>query len=567
MVDATEGGSELRLRGPLGQEIAIRAGTVTVLLGANGAGKTSLLEIAAGLRDPEGIRVSYGEEPLWLERANGKRRINTAALRQYAYASQAPEEYIVSRTAGDELNEALKPYSLTDAERDERIDRALAAVGWDTSWRSRDPFRMSGGERRRLALACLLAPPARWLLVDEPTAGLDAAGQQRVGDALRKRRDEGAGILLVSHDTEWALPLADRLLLLSPDGRIRCCGRSDLLSHPEWWEEAGMEVPEWLRTITPLLRHGLPPDRVWNPADLAQEWARLLDGGGTGANGSGFGQSNSDRITMEEVPRSNPPAESADRPILRPRVDREESDAIVPLAAFDPRSVWLAYVLLSLSIFSRHSWSGVAMAAVVVLAATALGRMPLMRWRGPLAGFLLFSMTVSLVAGVGKGWTFDSEAFLVTLQSMVRTLLIMVLGLGLALAITPLRLRRALEQLFSFRGRMPAWAQKFVLTVTLMLRFIPMFLHEWERFSRHAIARGKESSMALRAVVRRLLATALPFLLALFRIGDQVAAALESRGVGRRRNPTLLRTQKWRKRDTALAGSAMAAAALLWLWG
>lgn len=592
--------------GDAASELRLKPGIVTVLLGANGAGKTSLLEMMAGLRDPGELAVAYGEQPLWFEQGNGvaveagdslrigrlrgygyehgrkrraKRKLNSAALKRYGYASQAPEEQLINRTAEQEFQEVLRPYRLDQEAESGRMSAALEAVGWDETWLSKDPYRMSGGERRRLALACLYAVPASWMLIDEPTAGLDAAGQRLAAERLERCRGSDTGVLLVSHDTEWALPLADRVLLLSREGQVRACSREQLLLHPEWWNEAGMEIPAWLTAITPLMRFGVSPDSVWHPSELAREWRRIC----------------TDRAAAKPETREQP-AKDKDkdkdkRPQLQngstdlsfplssdsmdqippqtinlPRSRNERTDRFnrTPLIALDPRSAWLAYVLLSLAIFTLRSWSGLAAAGVVTIAAVLIGRIPLRRWQGLIVGYLLFSLIVSLVAGIGGG-TFMLDAFLTALKSLVQTLLVMLLGLGLALAITPLRLRRSLEQLLSFRGQTPFAAQKFVLTITLMLRFIPLFLDEWSRFARYGIARSKEASLTLRSATRRLRTTALPFLLSLFRLSDQVADSLESRGVGRRRRKAVLRTLRWRKRDTALAFVALAVSLALWL--
>ncbi|CAM3949428.1 ATP-binding cassette domain-containing protein [Cohnella lubricantis] len=696
------------------KRITLQPGAVTVLLGANGAGKTSLLETLAGLRAPGELVVAYGDKPLWLEHGRGagargklraidietekldaglnereigkesaireenagpngderlsenakqeerpdgnagdarlqielrssdafgiarvtksKRRLNPEAIRRYAYASQAPEEQLICRTAQQELMETLRPYRLSGEAQSERIEAALQAVGWDAERRSEDPNRMSGGERRRLALACLIAAPVPWLLIDEPTAGLDAAGQMLLAEQLRRMTASGTGVLLVSHDSEWALPLADRVLLMLPDGGIRDCTREQLLLHPRWWKEAGMEVPAWLETIHPLLRQGASLSTVWHPERLAREWTRIaaeeredaVKGAGE-EQGSAVTQAEANAPKESQTPmpmKSQTPMNSQTPMELKmpadprlplepqtpkdPRSPKElhkqkepqtqeqsdpqrnahhmrsarqaqselrarrryiEADGHSALSGFDPRSVWLSYVLLSLAIFTQRGWLGLAASAIATTAAVLLGRIPLRRWRGLIAGYAIFSVLVALVAGIGAGGSIAMDAFLTALESLARTFLVTILGLGLALAVTPLRLRRSLEQLLSFRGRQPMAAQKFILTVTLMLRFIPQFLTEWNRFARYAVARSKEAKLTLRAVPRRLRATALPFLLSLLRLGEQAADALESRGVGSRRRKTVLSLQRWRKRDTALAIGALAASLALRLCG
>ncbi|MBB6635301.1 ATP-binding cassette domain-containing protein [Cohnella thailandensis] len=530
--------------------LLLRSGSITVLFGRNGAGKTYWLESMAGLHPGTGAEVRYGSLPLWKEGRRGRKARNPDALKAYAYSSQAPEEQLVGRTVEEELLETLKPYSLSSDERRRRMLAALEAVGWEESWLVRSPYRLSGGERRRLALACLLVAPSDWLLLDEPTAGLDAPGQEQLRQILAERAArEGQGVLLISHDTEWALPLADQVLLLAADGgSLRECSPEELLHHPDWWEEAGMAVPAWLKVLEPMLRTGIPISSVWKPSELARQWGRLV------------------REAGESPPESSVVYRMDNASARQERQKGSRSS----IAFFDPRALWLSYVLLSVAILAQQSWWGVAAGGAIAAAAIWGGRIPIGRWRGFILSFLVFTLTVSVVAGIGRDaggqWGFQGEAFLTALHSMARTFIVFLLGLGLAVSITPIRLRRSLESVLGFRGRIAPAFQKFLLTVTLMLRFIPIFLNEWERFNRYAIARGKEAGRkSLGGSVRRLSRTAQPFLLSLFRLGDQAAVALESRGVGRQKYPTLLKLSSWGKRDTALVAVVLLLSLVLWL--
>ncbi|MBB6672824.1 ATP-binding cassette domain-containing protein [Cohnella nanjingensis] len=534
--------------------MTLRAGTITVLLGPNGAGKTRLLETVAGLRDPQGAAIAYGEQPLWQSRGGRRPRLRTEALRCYSYACQSPEEQLFARTVEGELRYVLAPFGATEQEVEARMEAAVRAVGWDRSWLGRDPYLLSGGERRRAALACAFAAPAPWLLLDEPTAGLDAHAHALLAAQLSAEKAQGRGVLLVSHDSDWALPLADMVLLMDAAGGIRMCTTEQLLARPSWWLEAGMDIPLWFHAAHAGWRLGLSAGQALDPRLLA---ARLGSGREAGA-------SSRDRDPFSaveaEIPHLNVFAntESSDGGTSvsdMPAAPPIQSSARHPLMRFDPRSVWLSYILLSGVLFAIQSWAGLAWGALVTIAAVWLGRIPLRRWRGTLIGFASFTASAAVLAGLtgsgGDGW-WHMDAFLATLRAFARTWLVLLLGLGLPLAIPPLRLRRSLEQLLAFRGRMGRRSQQAVLTVTLMLRFIPQLLGEWERFARIAIARGKENAKTPAAMARRLKNTAIPFLLALFRMGDQVSLALESRGVGQEPHPTSAERLRWGGGDVLL---------------
>ncbi len=118
--------------------------------------------------------------------------------------------------------------------------------------------------------------------------------------------------------------------------------------------------------------------------------------------------------------------------------------------------------------------------------------------------------------------------------------------------------------MLTFNGKTAKWAQQLILTVTLMMRFIPVLLDLWERFVRIFLARGKSISRNPVAIGRRLRGVSLPFLLALFRLGDEVTLALESRGVGFSGRPTPGPRLRWRKRDYFFTCGALALAIGLW---
>jgi energy-coupling factor transport system ATP-binding protein len=236
------------------------------------------------------------------------------------------------------------------------------------------------------------------------------------------------------------------------------------------------------------------------------------------------------------------------------------------LAGFDPRSVWLAYLLVSTGLFFLRDWISLLVGAAVVAGLLIAGRIPIGRWRGLIVNYAVFSVVTSAIFawGASSGGGFEWEAFAVTLLPFARTMLILFLGLAIPLVMSPLSLRRSLEQLLSVRGRTSQVIQRFILTVTLMMRFVPVLLELWERFARIFVARGKTIAKNPVAYGRKLRDVAIPFLLALFRLGDEVALALESRGVGYTSHPTRSVKLKWRMRDFGFAAGALLLAVALW---
>lgn len=522
-----------------GAGLTLVPGQVTLLAGGNGAGKTTWLEKLAGLRPPEGMRIHYGDEPLWQEGRWGKQRLNARALLRYSYAPQSPENGLFSRTLSEELKYSGRPYRLSEEKLDERVAEALEAVGWHADWLARDPYRMSGGERRRAALAATFVPPASWLLLDEPSAGLDGAGHARLGGYLTGLKERKVGAVLVSHDLDWALPLADSVLLLDYEGTVRQCSPAQLLAHPEWLVEAGMTAPLWLEIAHKLHLRGIPAEQLWSPDFAARAVASV---GEIKAPGE------AERINAKASAR---------------RRSKDAEPAKHRLGAFDPRTIWLSYILLSLGIFAQDRWAGIAVSGVLTMLLLAAGRISLWRWRTLLRNYALFSVIVSAI--FATGWlSFDTDAFIGTMLPFTRTYLVLLLGLCIPLVMTPLSLRNALQKLLTFRERTPAFAHRLILTVTLMIRFVPVLVEEWGRFARIDLSRGKMRPGRSWAIASKLKDMALPFMLSIFRLGDEIAIALESRGVARDVRPTRAAKLQWKARDYgAVLGSALI---LLGLW-
>lgn len=544
--------------------LILRPGTLTLVLGANGVGKSHFLEQLAGLRKPEQLSIRYGSEPLWLPRrmAGTGQRLNPQALLQYGYAAQSPEQGLFMRTVEEEIRYSYRPYANGKSANAEDVvqvnERALAAVGWDRTWLDRDPQRMSGGERRRAALAALFATPAAWLLLDEPTAGLDRDGHDKLAAHLGRLKRGGTGIVMVSHDADWALPLAERVLLFHSDGSVRDCDPAALIAHPQWLTHADLCVPLWLQLIskTELAR---TDDDTWrNAVDVAQALSadrKPIRHFSNDADGQ-YAPFKAEHIALQQ-------AAAAGRP--------EPPVARLPLNHFDPRAIWLGYVLLSVGLFSLSTWAGLAAGAGIVAALLLTARIPLARWKGIMIGFALFGTALAAFAATGISrqggfpLTWDATQFFGTLFPFVRTFIVLLIGLGVPLVMTPLSLRRALDQLVPYNRRVPAAWQRIVLTITLTIRFVPVLLGEWERFGRIFLARGKETGWSPAVTLRRLKGITLPLLLALFRLADEVSVALESRGVRKDVQPSRTARLRWGWRDTALTCGAALLAALLWM--
>ncbi|WP_315099159.1 ABC transporter ATP-binding protein [uncultured Cellulomonas sp.] len=204
-----------------GVDLDVQAGTVTAVVGLNGSGKSSLLLALAGLLPATG----------------------TVTGRSVGLVFQHPEHQLLARTVRDEI--AWGPRRARASDVDARVSDALTAFRL-TGLEDRDPFRLSGGQQRRLSLAAMAACGHDVLLADEPTFGQDRRTSAACADALRRLADEGRGVVLVTHDLRLVGEVADEVLVLRA-GRVLAHGPVDaVLADDALLRLAGLPLPPLL---------------------------------------------------------------------------------------------------------------------------------------------------------------------------------------------------------------------------------------------------------------------------------------------------------------------------------
>lgn len=234
-------GTSMTARAVDGVTFALQPGELAVVLGPTGSGKTTLLRAAAGL-----LPLAAGGVELDGVSVNGPSSVRGAV----GLVFQRPESQFFALTVEEDC--AFGPRNLGRSAGDAREDAraALASVGLDPeAFGSREPWSLSGGEARRAALAGVLAMRPRYLLLDEPTAGLDAAGRTAVRDIISEA-SRTAGVLVVTHDPEVFLSAADSVLVLRQGRAIFEGDVPGLLAAlPSLAGSGAVEPPEVARTL------------------------------------------------------------------------------------------------------------------------------------------------------------------------------------------------------------------------------------------------------------------------------------------------------------------------------
>jgi len=192
-----------------GVDLDVGVGESIAVIGPTGSGKTSLLEIMAGLARPtSGEAVAGG-----VDSADGLR-----ALAGLVY--QFPESQFFEESVFDDVAFGPRKQGLSGNEVDRRVAEALDRAGLPPDgFAARSPLSLSAGEKRRAAIACILALGRPFLLMDEPTAGLDPLTRERVAELIVSEAAAGRGIVVVTHDLELADRVSDRTVAISR-GRV-----------------------------------------------------------------------------------------------------------------------------------------------------------------------------------------------------------------------------------------------------------------------------------------------------------------------------------------------------------
>lgn len=563
------------------------AGTVTLILGRSGSGKTTFLETLAGLREPSTGYIQIGEMPLWIG-SSSRKKLHREALLRFGIGFQHPEQQLFAKTIQEEFAYTLRPYRLSTELRKKRI---LASPFHDNEqadiWLNQDPHTLSGGQKRRLTLALLESTEPDWLLLDEPTSGIDAAGVSQLSEKLRQRQTEGKGTIVITHDLESLLEGADAILLMSEGRAIWSGTPSELYESPRILETAGLTIPDRLNTQYLLRCAGFKLPNGWPDArSTAEAIANQL----TIASYENVLGLESDSITSIK-PTLN--MESRIDDLVEQKIHKQEQNSLylnqplpvsiqkrdARLRYLDPRAVWLAYILISSGILMQSHWLGWCVSALVTMTVIRFANVPFRKWSKPAIGLLLFTLTATLISGFTFGTsdssTVSTEAggnviqltigisFAIdpagkTLFHFSRLVMIMLIGFVLLSGISHLRLKRALEQGLQGLRYLRVPVDQFAFMSALIIQFIPMLMNEWNKFARIAAARGKYPVRPGRIPIRGFHMTVIPFLLSILRLGELLSLILIIRGVGRAgTKPTQAYRLSFHKADGVLLLSAL----------
>lgn len=235
-------------------DFTVESGTVVGIIGHSGSGKSTLVQHFNGLLKPTGGEVLLKGKSIWDE----PKKIREVRF-QVGLVFQYPEYQLFDETVEKDIAFGPKNMGLDENEIARRVAHAADVVGLSERLLKRSPFDLSGGEKRRAALAGVIAMESDVLILDEPTAGLDPRGRDSILDRLlRFQRESGTTMLIVSHSMEDMARVADKIMVLD-HGRIALYDETGaVFSRAAELKALGLDVPQITGVFHGLRKNGLP---------------------------------------------------------------------------------------------------------------------------------------------------------------------------------------------------------------------------------------------------------------------------------------------------------------------
>ncbi len=232
--------------------LSIEKGELVGIIGHTGSGKSTFVQHLNGLLKPTSGRVLLDGEDIWKD----PKQIRNVRFR-VGMVFQYPEYQLFEETVYKDIAFGPKNMGLSEDEIDARVRRAAAFVGLKNDLLDNSPFDLSGGEKRRAAIAGVMAMEPEVLILDEPTAGLDPKGRDKLLSQIETyRKENGTTTLLVSHSMEDVARLADRVLVMHKGKLKMLAPTEEVFSRAEELEEMGLSVPAVTKVFMGLQKRG-----------------------------------------------------------------------------------------------------------------------------------------------------------------------------------------------------------------------------------------------------------------------------------------------------------------------
>ena len=232
--------------------LSLGKGEIVGLAGHTGSGKSTMIQLLNGLLKPTSGTVTFEGKDIHAKGYSGNYlRSKVGMVFQY------PEHQMICDTVWEDVAFGPGKQGLTGEACETRVEEALRFVDLPEKYYQASPLQLSGGQKRRVAIAGVLAMHPEYIILDEPAAGLDAAGKREIFDRIgRMSREQGIGVLLVSHSMEDLAEYADRIIVLDDGKKILDDRPAEVFAERETLETCGLDVPEAVKFADRLRAEG-----------------------------------------------------------------------------------------------------------------------------------------------------------------------------------------------------------------------------------------------------------------------------------------------------------------------
>ena len=258
-------------------DLTINENEITGLIGQTGSGKSTIAQLCNGLYKPEEGKVYVDGIDINADKKKRKENFFRVGL-----VFQYPEYQLFEDTVANDIAYGPKNMGLPEPEIKRRVEEAAKFVGLDAESLSKSPFDISGGQRRRAAIAGIIAMEPKYLILDEPAAGLDPLSRDEILSELKKyQREKGISVVIISHSMEDMAKFCDRIIVLCRTGVYKCGTKAEIFEDPVALREMGLSVPQITKTVYRAEQLGVKFDRPIYTVDAAfEDVMKMLDRGG-----------------------------------------------------------------------------------------------------------------------------------------------------------------------------------------------------------------------------------------------------------------------------------------------
>ena len=252
----------------------VERGEFIGIIGHTGSGKSTLMQHMNGLLKPTSGKILLDGVDIWSDK-----KLTRQSRFRVGLVFQYPEYQLFEETVYKDIAFGPKNMGLSNEEIDRRVREAAGFVGLTEEQLEVSPFDLSGGQKRRVAIAGVIAMEPEVLILDEPTAGLDPEGREGVLNNIEAyRKAKNATVMMVSHSMSDVARLADRLLVMNGAHLTMDGTPEEVFEHAQQLLDMGLDIPEVTRVFLRLQQLGIPVRQVYSIEQAVEELKRLKGG-------------------------------------------------------------------------------------------------------------------------------------------------------------------------------------------------------------------------------------------------------------------------------------------------